>query len=129
MPQASAITIQNGAATPVNVTFSPESVTPQIARFADRSGGTANAFQRLTLTTAFAGGAKTVNKTGLNIELPVVAVISGAATVQRVLRAKLEFTIPDGATDAERKDLYAFTRNALANASAMATLRDLDPQY
>lgn len=129
MPQASAITIQNGATTPANVTFSPESITPQIARFADRSGGTANAFQRLTLTTAFAGGAKTVNKTGLNFELPVVAVVGGSAVVQRVLRAKLELTIPDGASDAERKDLYAFVRNALAHTSVLATLRDLDPQY
>lgn len=129
MPQATSIAIQNGAVPPVMVTFSPESVTPQLARFADRTAGTANAFQRLTLAAAFAGGAKTVNKTSLAFELPVVSVVNNAATVQRTLRAKLELTIPDGATDAERKDLYAFVKNAMANTSVLATLRDLDPQY
>lgn len=129
MPQAAAIAIQNGAATPATVTFSPESVTPQLATFADRSTGVANAFQRLTLATAFVGGNKIVNRTILSFALPVTTIVENATVVKRVMRAKLELTLPDGATDAERKDLYAFVKNALSNPSVTATLRDLDPQY
>lgn len=129
MAQASAIVINDGQATPVATTFSPESVTPALSSFADRLSGIAMLFRKVSISTTFAKGKSTVNKARMDITIPVGVTVNGQQAVARILRAKVELILPDGSTDAERKDLYAFTRNALANTLVQGAMRDLDPLY
>ncbi len=129
MAQAAAITINDGQATPVATTFNPESVTPGLSSFADRSTGIALAFRRLKISNSFASGKSVVNRAKLDIEYPVTSVVNGVTSVAYTLRAKVDIILPDGATDAQRKDLYAFLKNGLAHTLVQGALRDLDPLY
>lgn len=129
MAQASAITINDGQATPVAVTFNPESVTPALSLFADRTSGVAMSFRRLGISNKFAGGNSTVNRAKMTIEYPVTQTVSGVTTVAYTLRATVDCILPDASTDAERKNLYAFIKNGLAHALIQGALRDLDPLY
>lgn len=129
MAQASAIVINDGQATPVATTFNPESVTPALSSFADRSTGIALAFRRLKISNSFASGKSVVNRAKLSIECPVTQVVAGVTSVAHTLRANIDIILPDGATDAQRKDLYAFCKNALAHSLVQGAMRDLDPLY
>lgn len=129
MAQAAAIVINDGQATPVATTFSPEQVSPALSSFADRATGTALSFRRLKVSTTFASSKSKVNRSKFSLELPIVAVISTVPTLISTMRANVDIIIPDGATDAQRKDLYAFLRNALANTLVQSAMRDLDPLY
>ena len=129
MAQATAIILNDGQATPVAVTFNPESVTPGLSVFADRATGISQAFRRLKISNAFVGGKSKVNRAKLSFEIPVTTIANGVTMTAYTLRANLDVILPDGATDAQRKDLYAFIRNGLANALITGAMRDLDPLY
>lgn len=129
MSQASNIVIADGQSTPVNVTFSPESVTPSLSRFVDRTTGVASKFRRLNVRFNM----PTAKKPGTQeaaISLPVWGTMaSGAQGLLYTLRARVNYELPDGCTDAERKDLHALTVNALSNVLVRGSMRDLDPLY
>lgn len=129
MAQASTIVIADGQATPVNVTFSPESVTPALSRFVDRTTGVASKFRRLNVRFNM----PTSKKPGMQeatVSLPIFGTLpSGAQGIMYTLRSRVVLELPDGCTDAERKDLYALTINAMNNALVRGSLRDLDPLY
>lgn len=129
MAQAAAIAINNGASTPVEVTFSPEKVTPEVSVFADRSLGVSLGFPRLRLAFSPATSNRATNRSSFEVSMPVVADVDGVSVVAHTLRAKVDFILPDGCTDAQRKDLYAFVVNGLAHALVKGNLRDLDPLY
>lgn len=129
MAQASAITINDGQATPVAVTFNPEAVTPALSSFADRSAGIALGFRRLQVRNTFANGKSTVNRSKFSVAVPVTQVVNGVTSVAYTLRANVDIILPDGATDANRKDLYAFLKNGLAHSLVQGAMRDLDPLY
>lgn len=129
MAQATPLVINDGQATPVATTFNPESVTPSLSVFADRTAGIAMAFRRLKLSLSFASGKSLVNRAKYSIEIPVTQSVNGVTTVAYTLRANLDVILPDAATDAQRKDLYAFLKNGLANPLIQGMMRDLDPVF
>lgn len=123
------ITINDGKATPVAVTFNPGPEVPEGRSFEDRTAGVSIGFRRLTVSTRFAKGNSTVNRSKLSLELPVTTTVNGVTSVAYTLRGAVELILPVQSTDAERKDVYAFLQNALANALVKGALRDLDPIY
>lgn len=129
MAQAAAITINDGQATPVATTFSPESVSPQLSVFTDRTSGTALGFRRLAVSSKFASAKGGVNRAKFSVELPITATVNGVPTLLYTLRANVETLIPDGASSVDRSNLYAFTFNGLAHATIKGAVRDLDPIY
>jgi len=130
MAQATAITLADGQATPVNVTFNPEQVTPAMSSFVDRATGVAAYFRRFTVRFKPAGGGRKETQTQYSFSLPVSGTLpSGAPGVVRTLRARVIYDLPDGCTDGERKDLHAFVRNGLAHALVQGAMRDNDPLY
>lgn len=129
MAQAASLVINDGATTPVAVTFSPESVTPALSSFADRLLGIASAFRRIRISNQFASGKSVVNRSKLTVEYPVTSTVNGVTVVMYTLRANLDFIFPDGSTDQQRKDLYAFVLNGMSNTLVRGALRDLDPLY
>lgn len=129
MSQAAAIVLNDGQATPVAVTFSPERVTPERSIFADRSSGISLRFRRLNASFSPSVPNRPTNRSGLTVSVPVTSTVNGVTTVAFTMIGKLEFVLPDGSSDADRKDLYAFMQNALANTLLRGNLRDLDPLY
>jgi hypothetical protein len=129
MAAAAPITINDGAATPVAITFQPESVTSDVATFADRTAGVAVGFRRLSISNKFAKGASKVNRAKFNVDLPVTATVNGVTTVAYTLRAAVDVILPDQATDLDRKHLFAFLANGLNHVAIRGAVRDLDPLY
>lgn len=127
MAQAAAIVLADGQTTPVNTTFTPERVTPELSTFVDRLSGVAARFRRLSIRF-LPSQAKT--KTSFTVACPVWGTLpSGAGGVIYTLRARVELELPDGSTDGERKDLYAFLYNGLNATLIKGSMRDLDPLY
>lgn len=129
MPQASNLTIADGQATPVNCVFAVEQATPALASFADRASGTAAGFRRIKVSNRFASAKTPINRSKITIEYPVLQTVNGISTVAYTLRFSGEFILPDSATDLDRKNLFAFTRNSLGLPPVQSALRDLDPFY
>jgi hypothetical protein len=129
MPAAAAVTINDGQATPVAVTFSPEVITSDVASFADRTPGVAVAYRRITVSNKFARGASKVNRAKYTVDYPVTTTVNGITTVAYTLRATVDLILPDQATTAERNNLFAFVSNGINNTAIRSSLRDLDPQY
>lgn len=128
MAQATAIVIKNNAA--VDVTFNPEAIAPALSTYVDRSTGVSAQFPRMSIRYQPAGGSRKSTKTSLKIALPSFGTLpSGAVGILRTARATVDFDFDDGTTDAERKDMYAFIKNALAHALVTGALRDHDPLY
>lgn len=129
MAQAANLVIADGQATPVNQTFAVESATPALTSFAERSSGISVGYRRIKVSNSFASGKNVVNKSKLTIEVPITQTVSGIVSVAYTLRANVELILPDPSTDAQRKDLYAFLKNGLANALIQGAMRDYDPLY
>lgn len=129
MAQAANLVLADGQSTPVNVTFAVEQATPALSTFADRASGVPAFFRRITQRISWAGGVKKVNTTALTVTVPVFGLVNGVNTSLYTLRGKVELTIPQESTDQNRKDLYAFVKNAMSNAILQGAMRDLDPIY
>lgn len=123
------ITINDGQATPVAVTFNPENQTPSSFSFVDRASGVAIGFRRLSISNKFASGGALVNRAKYAIEYPITSTVNGVTTSAYVLRANVDVILPVASTDAERKNLFAFLVNGLQNTLVRGAVRDLDPLY
>lgn len=130
MPQITGpLSINNGAATPVAKTFSPECVTPGNSTFVERSSGTSAGFVRLSAGLSFANAKRATNRVDISLDFPVMQTINGVSSVAYTSRFKGYFVLPDVMTASERADLAAFVANALDLTQIRGMIKDLDPLY
>lgn len=130
MPQISGpLSINNGAATPVAKSFSPERVGPDNSVFTERTPAVSAGFPRLAIRFSAASSRRATNRIDVDVDLPVLQTVNGVSSVAYVGRFKGYFVVPDVMTAAERADLHAFVANGLANATVKAVVKDLDPMY
>lgn len=129
MPAIAALTINDGATTPVARTFAPVSTTGSKAEWAERTSGQPAGFYSLTheyVKPASPGSAHRI-KIGLNV--PVMATVEGVPTVVRNSSAQVIFNLSNSSSEQERKDMLAFVRNALANATVQTTVHNIEPVF
>jgi hypothetical protein len=124
-----ALTINNGAATPVAKTFAPERVAPEQSVFTERSAAASAGFTKLGISYSAATAKRPTNRVALSLDFPVLSTVNGVSTVAYVGRFKGDFILPDTMTATERADLHAYVANALANTSIKGVIKDLDPLY
>lgn len=131
MPQITgAISLNDGQATPVAVSFTPEMVTPGKVVFVDRSGGVPAAFRRLTLTMKRSSVGKPTTSVALEFSYPEISNVGGVITVLHTGRfASGKFIIPDTMSAAARANLLAFVRNAFTSSLVYAYVRDLESAW
>lgn len=129
MAQATAIVVNDGATTPVAVTFSPEQVMPSESVFVDRRK-TARALQP-TLTARFsrASAKRKTYRPSFQLDYPIEGLVDGVAAPVDVARADLGFVIPENMPLQDRKHLFAFIVNGAQVALFKSTVVDLDPPY
>lgn len=131
MPAASNITIYNGAAVPVQKTFSV--VAPQ-------NGGSPAEFRDVTIPVrgqqpiitelvARASGNASRDKVKFTIVLPIVRTSGSVEVVADYATFRGEFTLPNTMLAAERADILAFAKNLCAHASIASAVNDVLPQY
>lgn len=129
MADATDVVLNDAQATPVAHTFVPIRVTPDFTSFADRSPGVSLGFRQLKVSTSFGNGQRTTDKTELRLDVPVVQTVDGVAKLAHVNRGLVQFVFSQQATEQERKDLYKYITEALANSLLIGALRDLDPVH
>lgn len=131
------ITISDGQATPVVKTFSPVDLKNDIAKWADRSGGIAIGFPKLTMSLSEPSAARRSYKLTLKVVTPVLEVtspstatgIQPAPTKAYDLISSHEFVLPERSTLAQRRDLLAFASNLLANAAVVSAVQNFEAVY
>jgi len=124
-----ALSIDNGAATPVAKSFAPERVSPDNSVFTERTAAVSAGFTRLGVRYSPASAKRATNRVDIDLDLPVLQTVDGISKVAKVGRFKGYFVIPDTFTADERADLHAFVANGINNATVKAVVKDLDPMY
>lgn len=145
MPAQQPIVINDGQTTPVAKTFSNAGVKPgesNLATFVDRSSGQALGFARLSISLREPLPAKTgssstsarMYKAIVTLAIPTLEALgtsdSGLTpppTLAYQTAFRGEFMIPERASLQNRKDLLAFVKNLMANASLTSVIHDLEP--
>lgn len=131
MPQITgAITLADGQATPVNVSFVPEKITAEEAIFVDRSSASPLGFRRLVLKMNRATGTRPTDRVSMEFSYPEIATVSGVVTLLHTARFQSgSFIIPTSMTAAARANLFAFVKNAMGSSLVQAYVRDLDSAW
>ncbi|DAD50120.1 TPA_asm: coat protein [ssRNA phage Gerhypos.1_43] len=129
MPAIAALTINDGAATPVAHTFSPVTTDGSSAAWADRSPSIASGFRTISHEVVGPNGNRTVNRITAGFKVPVVATINTVDTVVRYSSAQIIWNIHPDSTLQERKDLHAYVTNYCGNASVKLSIENVEPFY
>lgn len=130
MPQiTAALTINNGAATPVAKTFGPERVTPELAVFTERSAGFPAGYSKVSLAYSPTSSKRPTTRVEFSVDVPKTAVVNGVSSVVGVGRFRGYFVTPDNFSDADAADLHAYAVNALNHAQLKLAVTKNDPPY
>lgn len=144
MPQISAITINDGATTPVAHTFSPIGRDPKTGVFwFEQTAPSVPVLQakRIGYKQERVLGDKTRQQTGASkvsytLHVPTLeslgtndAGITPPPTLAYREMARVEFELAERSTAQERKDTRVLALNLLSNAMAVANVDTLQPSY
>lgn len=146
MPTYTALTINDGQATPVAHTFSPAGLdqSSNLALYADRSTGTAIGFPTVSLrltapkgpSTGTKSDAERVYRVSAIVRVPMLetlgtndAGLTPPPTVAFLAVGKVEFTLPERSSLAHRKDILAYVKNLLGQSVVTSLVQDLEPVF
>lgn len=129
MPAIAALTINDGAASPVAHTFSPVTTTGSKAEWADRSPVTPAGYRKIQHEVLPPSGQRTVHKISIGAYNPTEAVVDGSTVVARSTSAQVILNFPPESTTQERKDTLAYVVNFLNNASVKTSIENIEPFY
>lgn len=137
MPIFTALTINDGQATPVAHTFSPKTLIGTEAAYVDRVGGITVGFPSVTVNSTPPTKTSRLNKVRLKVVMPVLEVVN-AATYNGITPAPTKaydmtfdcmFFLPERSSLAQRKDILAYAKNLLANALTTALVETQETIY
>lgn len=129
MPQLAPIVLADGATTPVNRTFSPKSIENGILASLEEATGVPVVRPTLRVSVR-----KPVNKSGMyrikvTIDVPASQVVDGVTSAHHTNSVNTEFAIHESSTTQEINDLFAFNKNAWANALLIDAVKTQTPFY
>lgn len=128
MSQVSTVTIANGAATPLSMTFNvvqSQTGNTSPAMWNERTPAIYAAYPKLSMLVA-RRNASLSSKVTVKLNLPQQDV-DGAVNAECF--AKVEFIVPDGATIDTRQDLLALVRNFLTTSVVEDAVHTSTPAY
>lgn len=129
MPSVSNLTVNDGEATPVAVTFHPESIGNGNATFRDDRQGQSILMPRIIVNLSLASANRPSNRVVYRVNYPVKRTVDGADVLDYTCRSETNFILPDRATTQDRQNLLAFHVNGLSDSQIMAVIRDVLPIY
>lgn len=122
------LTIQDGTATPVNVTYMPEYRDEKEVIWSDRRLANPSMWPRLYVGYDRATRNRPTFHVEYRVEYPIVRPVDGVDAVAATARFERgRYIIPAIATEQERKHLSALVRNGLSNAAIRGVPELLDP--
>jgi len=124
MPAFAAITINDGAATPVAHTFSPNKLIGPAGDFEDRSGGIKSGYPVIKITANDPKPGSTISKVDVEITVPTLETATGSTsggfapvpTKAYDCRFVGTFFLPVRSSLQNRKDLRAYVKNLLTHS-------------
>lgn len=129
MPQAVDITVKNGAATPVDKTFtlvSPAAGDSGIALWALKEGVISGVFPQLTAQARVTATAR-VLKVKLRLPSSYTETVTGRTMVGSRAEMNVDFTVPEDFPEALKGDYVAFSVNLLNSTLLKSMIRDAYP--
>jgi len=127
MSEAAVFSVDNGADTPVSITFEPEIVSGGNATFRNKTIGISNLMPRMKSVTSLANANRPTNRVTFQVSLPVSKTVDGVLVLDYILRADCQFVLPERSTPDDRKNLLAFVRNGLDEDPIKGTIVDVSP--
>lgn len=125
MAQApNSLSIMDGSATPVAITFTTVKASPVLSVFKDKRLAKVSYWPELTLAADIPSTTSKLRKAELRVAYPIVDPVTGLVT--DVMRARVPLDIPMSAAQPDVNHFYAFLANALTNPVIRAAIRDLD---
>lgn len=137
MPAFAAITLNDGASTPVAHTFGQNTQEGLVSTFADRSGGISVGYPTITIQSSIPSKTSRLYKVRAKVVLPVLETVSNstfsgiapAPTKAYDMTCVMEFFLPERSTLQNRKDIKAFAKNLLADALMTALVETQETIY
>lgn len=130
------IVISDGKVAPLSHTFVARGASPKLAEYKETATGISIGMPTLTLAVKESNGDNGKTVVDGRLSLPVMEVISGAdggytpsPKVAYTLWGVVSFTLPNRSTLADRKDILALVKNALANAAFTSAVQDLERPF
>lgn len=129
MPAIAAITLADGATTPVNHTFAPVTTDGAAAEWADRSPASPAGFLKMNHEVGQPASPSAAYRVKIGFNIPVMATVDGVPTVVRNSSASVTFNFSTQSSEQERKDMLAYVKNALSNSSIATSVTNIEPFY
>lgn len=130
MPQATDITINNGAGTPVAKTFTlyaPAAGDNSYANWRLKEGAISSVFPRIAMLARPTGNGARKSVIKLQIPSSYTDTVTGLTKVGSAFDLEVNCTVPDDFPEALKSDAVAFTKNLMAHAVTLAVIRDGQP--
>lgn len=130
MPQLANIVINDGAATPVAHTFAPVTTDGQLGQLAERSG-LPIAYPKLAVSVRPPVNGGETYKIRLTLQVPQTSTVVATGKVVKDFTntASLDLVFHERSTAQQRKDIRVLLANALANATVVTVVENLEPLY
>lgn len=130
MPQATNVTVKNGASTPVDKTFeliSPASGDGSMASWALREGPISSVFPGVTYSSTVTGNGARTAKMKIRVPSSYTDTPTGQTIVGPWVEANLSVNVPSGFPENAKSDAVAFVTNLIGHTLFKQALRDAYP--
>jgi len=112
---------------PANHTFVPVQASDKLARWVDRDSTTSAGSKVLKASLSESSSGRPTNRVLIALEVPREQTVDGVTTVYCTDRVNIEFIMHETDTLLHREDLLALAQSALAHATVVAYVEDLEP--
>ena len=124
MNVTSPITVTSGADT---IEYGVQKVSPEDTVFTNRTGGTTATMKRLAFGFSAASASRHTDKFNIDLDFPHIRVDPVLGNVARdVSRGRVNLTVAETATPAERKEIYDTLVQAVAGTLFAGSVKDFD---
>lgn len=129
MPQmpASGLTINDGATTPVAVSYTPEKVGSDLTILVDRRLTSRDQQPSVTLEFNRPQNGRKTYKVIKKVAYPIVRDVNGVNTVIDIARTESTFVLPPTMSEQERKHIRALAANAEDETNIKKFVESLEP--
>jgi hypothetical protein len=126
----SSITINDGTATPVAVTYTPISASNGNAVFADKRKVAKAFWPKITYVFDAESRSRASDHVSVEVEYPMTKTVDGVELVYATAWFKKGvFILPSGMSQQDRKHLRALVVNGQGVTQYVAMVNDLDPMF
>lgn len=129
MPAITNIVINDGESTPVAHTFAPVTTNGSIAKLASRTGSIPQNWEQMTVDVKQASSAEGAHQVRIGVGDPVEATVNGTVVQDHLSSFEIKFNLSQKSTLQERKNLLKLAYNALANATIVTVVENIEPIY